>query len=69
MGRLKKITTFIIPERIPGFAANLYEKVARTAITSYYNKVAEEIVSQTCRSFSGGMALVITASNLPAASA
>jgi len=40
-----RIARYIIPEGIPWFAASLYDKIARTAITSYYQKVAEEIVA------------------------
>jgi len=41
------ILRHIIPERIPAFAAGLYDKVARTAIAGYYREVAKEIVAET----------------------
>jgi ubiquinone/menaquinone biosynthesis C-methylase UbiE len=41
-----RILKYLIPERIPWFAAELYDKVARMAIASYYHKVAEEIIAE-----------------------
>ncbi len=35
----------LIPERIPWFAARLYDRIARTAIETYYNKVAEDVTA------------------------
>ncbi len=35
----------LIPERIPWFAANLYDRIAQEAIESYYGPVAREIVA------------------------
>lgn len=35
----------LIPERIPWFAAGLYDKAARAARTSYYQVVAKEVVA------------------------
>jgi ubiquinone/menaquinone biosynthesis C-methylase UbiE len=35
----------LIPERIPGFAARLYDRIARTAIETYYNEVAEDVTA------------------------
>ncbi len=44
MGKLlDKIAKFFVPESIPWFAANLYEKVARKAIANYFRVVAKEI--------------------------
>ena len=40
------IIRYLIPEGIPGFAADLYDRAARTAITGYYREVAEEIVAK-----------------------
>ena len=40
----RRILRHFIPERIPGFAAGLYDKVARRAIAGYYHEVAREIV-------------------------
>ena len=41
----RRILKYIIPERIPGFASGLYNKVARTAIADYYRPLAEGIVA------------------------
>ncbi len=46
MKGLDKILKYIVPERIPGFTAYLYDKIARTAIPDYYRKIAEEITSK-----------------------
>jgi ubiquinone/menaquinone biosynthesis C-methylase UbiE len=35
----------LIPERIPWFAARLYDRIARTAIETYYNEVAEDVTA------------------------
>lgn len=43
----RRILRHIVPEAIPGFAAGLYDKVARTAIAAYYRAVAKEIVAET----------------------
>ena len=40
-----KAARYLIPERIPGFAASLYDKAARTAISRYYARIAEEIIA------------------------
>lgn len=37
----------LIPERIPSFAASLYDQIARTAIDTYYRQVAECVVAHT----------------------
>jgi ubiquinone/menaquinone biosynthesis C-methylase UbiE len=39
------ILRYLIPERIPWFAARLYDKIAGEALDSYYRQVAREIVS------------------------
>jgi ubiquinone/menaquinone biosynthesis C-methylase UbiE len=40
---------FLIPERIPWFAARLYDQIARSAIETYYNEVAELVTDHTSR--------------------
>ena len=40
-----KIPRRLIPEGIPWFAADLYDRVAKTAVGGYYRKVAEEVVA------------------------
>ena len=45
----KKLVRYLIPERIPWFAARLYDRLAGTAIDSYYKKVAAEIVEHRDR--------------------
>lgn len=42
-----RVLRSLIPERIPWFAAALYNKMAVRAIDSYYRKVAKEIVAET----------------------
>ena len=42
----RRILRHIIPERIPGFAAGFYDKVARTAIAGYYREIATAIVAE-----------------------
>ncbi len=37
----------IIPERIPWFAARLYDQIAHSAIDTYYKEVAERVTSHT----------------------
>jgi ubiquinone/menaquinone biosynthesis C-methylase UbiE len=37
----------LIPERIPWFAARLYDRIARTAIETYYNEVAKGVTAYT----------------------
>ena len=39
------ISKLLVPERIPGILAYLYDKIARTSITDYYTKMADEITS------------------------
>jgi ubiquinone/menaquinone biosynthesis C-methylase UbiE len=41
----KKIARYFVPERIPWFAAPLYDKLARGALESYYSRIAEEIIA------------------------
>jgi ubiquinone/menaquinone biosynthesis C-methylase UbiE len=41
-----RIPRRFIPEGIPWFAAGLYDRVARTAISSYYRKVGEEVIAE-----------------------
>ena len=38
---------YLIPQRIPGFAARLYDRMARTARETYYKEVAEGVVEHT----------------------
>jgi ubiquinone/menaquinone biosynthesis C-methylase UbiE len=38
---------FLIPERIPWFAAPLYDQIARSAVETYYKEVAELITAHT----------------------
>jgi ubiquinone/menaquinone biosynthesis C-methylase UbiE len=40
-----KILRSLIPERIPWFAARLYDRIARTAIETYYRQVAEDVAA------------------------
>jgi ubiquinone/menaquinone biosynthesis C-methylase UbiE len=37
----------LIPERIPWFAARLYDQIALSAIDTYYKEVAESVISHT----------------------
>jgi ubiquinone/menaquinone biosynthesis C-methylase UbiE len=37
----------LIPERIPWFAARLYDQIARSAIATYYKEVAELVTADT----------------------
>jgi ubiquinone/menaquinone biosynthesis C-methylase UbiE len=37
----------LVPERIPGFAARLYDQIARSAIETYYKGVAELVTAHT----------------------
>jgi len=37
----------LIPERIPWFAARLYDQIARSAIETYYKEVAEGVIAHT----------------------
>ncbi len=39
----------LIPERIPWFAALLSDRIARTAVETYYNSVAEDVTAHTSR--------------------
>jgi len=39
----------LIPERIPSFAARLYERIARGAIKTYYTEVAELVTAHISR--------------------
>jgi len=43
------ILRHLIPERIPWFAAGLYDRIARKAIDHYYKQVANEIVNAVDR--------------------
>lgn len=50
MSRLRSlIARYVVPERIPWFAAPLYDKLAGGAIHDYYVQVASEIVTATDR--------------------
>ena len=42
-----RVLRFLIPERIPGFAARLYDQIARSAVQTYYQKVAEDVTAHT----------------------
>jgi ubiquinone/menaquinone biosynthesis C-methylase UbiE len=42
-----RLLRFLIPERIPWFAARLYDRIARTAIETYYNEVADGVTAHT----------------------
>jgi len=46
---LERIAQLLVPERIPWFAARLYDRIAQTALESYYKEVAEQIVAHTSR--------------------
>jgi len=46
---MKQILRHLIPERIPWFAAKLYDRLASEAIQSYYRPVAAEIVAAVSR--------------------
>jgi ubiquinone/menaquinone biosynthesis C-methylase UbiE len=46
---LERIARYLIPERIPWFAARLYDSIAHTALESYYRDVAEQVVAATSR--------------------
>ena len=46
MGKLDDIMSRIVPERMPGFAAGLYDRVAQTAISTYYGRIADEITAR-----------------------
>ena len=37
----------LIPERIPWFAARLYNQISRSAIATYYKEVAELVTAHT----------------------
>jgi ubiquinone/menaquinone biosynthesis C-methylase UbiE len=40
-----QVLRFLIPERIPWFAARLYDQIARSAIETYYKEVAELVTA------------------------
>ncbi len=42
-----KFLRSLIPERIPWFAARLYDQIARSAIETYYKEVAELVTAHT----------------------
>ncbi|MDQ7785334.1 MAG: class I SAM-dependent methyltransferase [Desulfomonilaceae bacterium] len=42
---MRSLIQLLIPERIPWFAAGLYDRIAQDAVESYYKPVAEEIVA------------------------
>jgi ubiquinone/menaquinone biosynthesis C-methylase UbiE len=42
-----RILRSLIPERIPSFAARLYDQIARGAIETYYKEVAELVTAHT----------------------
>ena len=44
-----KLLQSLIPERIPWFAARLYDRIARTAIETYYHQVAEDVTAHTSK--------------------
>jgi len=46
---LERIARYLVPERIPWFAARLYDRIAQTALESYYKEVAEQVVAHTSR--------------------
>ena len=45
MGKLNNTINRIVPERMPCFAAGLYDRVARAAINTYYSRIADEITA------------------------
>jgi len=44
-----RLVRYLIPERIPWFAAHLYDAIAQTAIDSYYKEVAEQVIAHVSR--------------------
>ncbi len=42
----------LIPERIPWFAARLYDQIARSAIETYYKGVAELVTAHQVKDWS-----------------
>jgi len=40
---------FLIPERIPWFAAHLYDQIAHSAVETYYKEVAEHVIVHASR--------------------
>lgn len=46
---LERIARHFVPERIPWFAAPLYDRIAQTALGSYYEEVAEQVVAHMSR--------------------
>jgi ubiquinone/menaquinone biosynthesis C-methylase UbiE len=42
---LERIARYLVPERIPWFAARVYDRIAQTALESYYKAVAEQVVA------------------------
>ncbi len=44
-----KLLRSLIPERIPWFAVRLYDRIARTAIETYYRQVAEDVTAHTSK--------------------
>ena len=46
---ISKFLRALIPERIPWFAARLYDQIAHSAIETYYKEVAELVTTHTSR--------------------
>jgi len=46
---LERIARVLVPERIPWFAARVYDRIAQTALESYYKEVGEQVVAHTSR--------------------
>jgi len=44
-----RLVRYLIPEKIPWFAAHLYDAIARTAIDTYYKDVAEQVIAHMSR--------------------
>ncbi len=44
---ISRFLSALLPERIPWFAAPLYDRIARTAIDTYYSEVAGSVVACT----------------------
>ncbi|MCA1961448.1 MAG: methyltransferase domain-containing protein [Desulfomonile sp.] len=44
-----RLVRFLIPEKIPCFAARLYDAIAQTAVDTYYKEVAELVVAHMSR--------------------
>ncbi len=46
MRRLKGLAKALVPERIPWFAADLYNQIAATGVTTYYHRISDEVVAE-----------------------